>query len=225
MKRASDTSPDRGPIKATKDDWHSAALHMLMAQGIDSVMILPLAKMLNVSRSSFYWYFTNRQDLLDHLLGHWTRTNNQAILDHANRPSSSIVAAVLNVFECWVDERLFSPRLDFAIRNWARQSKPVRKLIDKADSERLAAIRQMYERHGYSSEDALIRARVLYYMQLGYYALDVKEPMEARLSHVESYLRAFTGKDPTDSELQRFVAFVNGSQAARQPNRRPAKAA
>ena len=30
-------------------------------------------------------------------------------------------------------------------------------------------------------EDALVRARVLYYMQIGYYALDIREPMEARL--------------------------------------------
>ncbi len=35
----------------------------------------------------------------------------------------------------------------------------------------------MFERPGYPSKDALVRARVLYYKQIGYYALDITEPI------------------------------------------------
>jgi AcrR family transcriptional regulator len=204
----------RSTLRATKDDWLNAALATLIREGIDAVLVLPLAKKLKVSRSSFYWYFKNRKDLLDHLLQHWMSTNTAAIVEHANRPSETAVKGVLNIFECWVSESTYSPRLDIAVRNWARQSNAVRTLVEKADNARLVAIKQMYRRHGFADEDAFIRARVLYYMQVGYYVLDLKEPMETRLSHVEAYLRAFTNEEPSKADLHRFLAFVQNTSAS-----------
>ena len=69
----------RSTLKATKDDWLNAALAILIREGIEAVLVLPRAKKLKVSRSSFYWYFKNRKDLLDHLLQH--RKNSRAGLD------------------------------------------------------------------------------------------------------------------------------------------------
>jgi hypothetical protein len=141
-------------------------------------------------------------------------TNTAAIIEHANRPSETAVKGVLNIFECWISENTYSPRLDIAVRNWARQSNAVRALVEKADNARLAAIKQMYRRHGFADEDAFIRARVLYYMQVGYYVLDLKEPMETRLSHVEAYLRAFTNEEPSKADLRRFLTFVQNTSAS-----------
>ncbi|TIU40091.1 MAG: TetR/AcrR family transcriptional regulator, partial [Mesorhizobium sp.] len=156
--------PAPGNIKVTRADWINLALQTLISDGIESVRVLTLGQKLGVSRSSFYWYFESRQDLLDQLLKHWHETNTTAIVERARRPADTIIMGVMNVFECWADERLFDPRLDFAVREWARRSDDVRRMIDKADEERLLAIRDMYRRHGYESEDAFIRARVLYYM-------------------------------------------------------------
>ncbi len=202
-------------IIATKEDWIAQALHVLVTDGVDAVLVLPLAKTLGVSRSSFYWYFKNRQDILDHLLKHWMDTNTQAIIDHAARPSRSAIAGVLSIFECWVNETTYSPKLDIAVRNWARQSKIVRGLVEKADSDRVEAIKQMYARHGFSDKDAFIRARVLYYMQVGYYVLDLNEPMETRLSYIGSYLRAFTSEEPSREDLRQFERFARKTNARR----------
>jgi AcrR family transcriptional regulator len=211
----------RSTLKATRDDWLREALATLISDGVDAVLVLPLAKKLKVSRSSFYWYFKNRKDLLDHLLQHWMSTNTAAIIEHAGRPSASAVQGVLHIFECWVSETTYSPRLDIAVRNWATKSNPVRALVEQADDARLVAIKQMYQRHGFDDEDAFIRARILYYVQVGYYALELKESMEARLSHVEAYLRAFTGEQPTRADLARFRAFVHDAQVTRSRRKRP----
>ena len=103
---------------------------------------------------------------------------------------------VMNVFECWADERLFDPRLDFAIREWARRSDDVRRAIDQADNDRAERHPRHVSPPRLREEDAFIRARVLYYMQIGYYVLDLKEPVEARVSHLAAYLRSFTGQEP-----------------------------
>ncbi|RVD57172.1 TetR/AcrR family transcriptional regulator [Mesorhizobium sp. M2D.F.Ca.ET.185.01.1.1] len=197
-----------GNIKVTRQDWIKLALETLISDGIESVRVLALGQKLGVSRSSFYWYFESRQDLLDQLLKHWYETNTRAIVERARRPAASIIMGVLNVFECWADERLFDPRLDFAVREWARRSSDVRRMIDRADDDRLLAIRDMYKRHGYDAEDAFIRARVLYYMQIGYYVLDLKEPVEARVSHLAAYLRAFTGLEPSEADVAHFMRFI-----------------
>ncbi|WP_159587797.1 TetR/AcrR family transcriptional regulator [Chelativorans xinjiangense] len=211
----SDISTDspiaNGNIKATKQDWINAALDALISDGVESVRVQTLGHKLGVSRSSFYWYFKSRQDLLDQLLDYWRVKNTRVIVERTRRPSRVIVRGVLNVFECWVNDQLFDPRLDFAIRAWSRKSGSVRRAIDQADDERVDAIRQMFARHGYSDEDAFVRARVLYYMQIGYYALELRESMESRLSHVEAYLRAFTGEEPARDDLESFRRHVQAS--------------
>jgi AcrR family transcriptional regulator len=195
---------ERGGAKVSKEDWLNAAVDALTRDGVDQVLILPLSHKLQVARSSFYWHFRNRQDLLDQMLDRWRGTNALAVITRAERPSESVVDGVLGIFECWVDERLFSPRLDFAVRNWARRSPAVRRLVAKVDDDCIGAIKAMYQRHGYDEEDAFIRARVLYVMQIGYYVLDLKETLPARLSHLEAYVRAFTGRDPPPDDLLRF---------------------
>lgn len=192
----------------TKADWIQLALKWLLSDGIEQVKVLPLSEKLGVSRSSFYWYFSSRQDLLDQLLAHWRNTNTLAIIERAQRPSDTIIRAVLNVFECWADEKLFSPRLDFAVREWARRSTEVRQAIHAADDDRVNAIKDMYVRHGYDAEEALIRARVLYFMQIGFYVLEVKEPMEVKLGHLVAYLKSFTGLQPSDADVADFGVFV-----------------
>jgi hypothetical protein len=55
-----------------------------------------------------------------------------------------------------------------------------------------------------------VRARVLHYMQIGYYALDLGEPIEARLNLTPHYLKAFTGVDPIQAEVDAFRAYAMG---------------
>lgn len=197
-----------GNVKATREDWLNLALEILVSEGVDSVRVLTLSQRLGVSRSSFYWYFKGRQDLLDQLLAVWREKNTKFIVERAGRAAATVVRGVMNVFECWVNEALFDPRLDFAIRAWAHLSERIRRIVDQADDERVAAIRDMFLCHGYDAEDAFVRARVLYYMQIGYYSLDLNEPMDSRLSHVAAYLRTFTGQEPAREDVADFRRYV-----------------
>jgi AcrR family transcriptional regulator len=197
-----------GNVKATRDDWLDLALSVLAAEGVAHVTVLNLSERLSVSRSSFYWYFKNRDDLLDALLDRWDRLNTRSIVSLADEPAATINQAVCNVFRCWVNPAIFSPRLDFAVREWARRSAKVRKVLDRSDRERTEAVKALFVRFGYEDEDAFVRARVLYTMQIGYYALDIREPIEARLNLTPHYLKAFTGVAPSEAEIDTFRAYA-----------------
>jgi AcrR family transcriptional regulator len=209
---ASGTQPPRpgqsGNVKATRDDWLDLALRALAVEGVDHVTVLNLSDRLGVSRSSFYWYFKNRDELLDALLDRWERLNTSSIVAHAEEPAATVNQSVCNIFRCWVNPTIFSPRLDFAIREWARRSPSVRKVLDRSDRVRTEALKAMFVRFGYEGEDAFVRARVLYYMQIGYYALDLREPIETRLNLTPHYLKAFTGVAPSDAEIDAFRAYA-----------------
>jgi AcrR family transcriptional regulator len=195
-------------VKATRDDWLDIALSVLAVQGVNHVTVLSLSERLGVSRSSFYWYFKNRDELLDALLDRWDRLNTRSIVAAAQEPAATVSEAVCNVFRCWVNSAIFSPRLDFAVREWARRSSSVRRSLDRSDRVRTEAVKALFVRFGYEDDDALVRARALYYMQIGYYALDLREPIETRLNLTPHYLKAFTGVDPSEAEVHAFHAYA-----------------
>jgi AcrR family transcriptional regulator len=197
-----------GNVKATRDDWLDLALSALALDGVGHVTVLALSERLGVSRSSFYWYFKNRDQLLDALLDRWDKLNTRSIIARAEAPAATVNEAVCNVFRCWVDPAIFSPRLDFAVREWARRCANLRKALDRADGVRMDALKALFVRYGYEDEDAFVRARVLYYMQIGYYALDLREPIDARLDLTPHYLKAFTGVDPSETEIEGFRAYA-----------------
>lgn len=196
-----------GNTKVTRDDWLAVAMDVLVSQGIEQVKVLTLGERLGVSRSSFYWYFKNRQHLLEALLNVWENQNTGAIVAHTLLPADTITAAVCNLFRCFVDIDVFNHQLDFAVREWSRRSGPVRHVVDRSDAARVEAIRAMFERHGYASNDAASRARILYYMQIGYYALELHESLETRLSLVPGYLMGFTGETPRQEEIDALAAY------------------
>lgn len=210
--------PERGPKPAeavpedssrtTKQDWLDLAIRTLVEDGIDQVKIQAMAKKLDVSRSSFYWFFESLQDLHDQLLQNWLRRNTDPVVDHALQPAPSINRAILNVFQCWIDDSIFDPQLDTAVRIWARRDTSIRTVIDEADRRRIEAITAMYRRYGYDQENAFIRARVLYFMQIGHYALDVDEALDVRVSHVPAYLLAFSGQEAEPSDIAAFDEFI-----------------
>lgn len=197
-----------GNVKVTRQDWLDAAMDLLVSHGVAEVKVLSIGDRLGVSRSSFYWYFRSRNELLDELLAVWERTNTGSILAQAAAPAVTITAAVCNLFRCWVDPRLFDHRLDFAVREWARRSAAVRGVIDRSDAQRVEAIRAMFERHGFAPAEAEVRARILYYMQIGYYALEVDEPTEERMARGRHYVLGFTGQRPRPGEVEALAAFA-----------------
>src|SRR5215472_6379068 len=82
------------------------------------------------------------------------------------------------------------------------------KALDRSDRVRTEALKALFVRFGYEDKDAFVRARVLYYMQIGYYALDLREPIEARLNLTPHYLKAFTGVAPSKADVDAFRDYA-----------------
>ena len=125
---------------------------------------------------------------------HWQANNTAAIVAKAEAPAETITEAVCNFFHCVIDERIFNNPLDFAVRDWARLDGAVLKVVRGEDANRIAVSAALFERFDYFPQLAEVRARVLYFAQVGYLAMNPEEPMEERMSMLDDYYFAFTGK-------------------------------
>lgn len=198
--------------RMTREVWIEAAIAALIADGIANVKIQVMAKTLAVSRSSFYWFFTDLQELHRELLEYWLRKNTSPILERALRPAPTVTKAVCHVFECWVDPGLFNPRLDAAVRSWGQVDATVRAVVDQADDQRVDAVTRMFLRYDYPEEEAFIRARVLYFTQIGHYTLGMRDDREMRLRLLRPYLLSFTGREASDEEVDAFETLMRRLQ-------------
>lgn len=75
----------------------------------------------------------------------------------------------------------------------------------RADEARLEAIAALFARFGSSPTVALVRARTLYFMQIGYYAAEVRETLANRLALLGDYALAFCGEVPRAEDLEAFT--------------------
>lgn len=198
--------------RMSREAWIEAGIAALTDEGIANVKIQVMAKTLAVSRSSFYWFFADLQELHRELLDYWLRKNTSPILKHALRPAPTVTKAVCQIFECWVDPTLFDPRLDAAVRSWGQVDAAVRGVVDQADDQRVDALTRMFLRYDYPESEAFIRARVLYFTQIGHFTLGMRDDREMRLRLLRPYLLSFTGRQASDDEVQAFETLMRRVQ-------------
>jgi len=182
--------------RLTRNDWIEAARALLLESGVDAVQITVLSRALGVTRGSFYWHFESREALLDALIYQW-RQRNTGVMVEAVADADTLDKGILALFAVWTDHRRFDPELDQAIRDWARYDTALRQKVKSEDDARVAAVSAFFERFGYPQPEAFIRARVICFTQITYYALGVAEdePHSQRISYLEAYFRCFTGRD------------------------------
>lgn len=202
--------------RGSADVWLDAAYQMLVDGGVESVKVMPLAEKLGLSRTSFYWHFADREALLDGLIARWQSRNTANLVRQTEKPAVTITEAVLNLFDCWIIQDLFDSRLEFAIRTWALTDPALGKTLAAADAVRLAAIKAMFLRFGYSDAEADIRAHTVYLTQIGYISMRVDEPLLPRLERIPPYALTFTGRAPEPAEVEAFRArHIQASRAKR----------
>jgi AcrR family transcriptional regulator len=192
--------------RGSQEGWLQAAYDCLLESGVDSVKILPLAKKLNLSRTSFYWFFKDREELLAALVARWREKNTGSIVKQAQAYAESLAEAMLNVFDCWLNSDLFDAKFEFAVRSWALQSDELLAEVRDADLTRLEALKQMFIRFGHSEITADARARTTYLVQIGYISMQSEEDIVVRMKRIPEYIAIYTGQVAEQRELDRFFS-------------------
>lgn len=200
----------RSRPRGSRSLWLDAAYDLLIEGGIDAVKVMALAKRINLTRTGFYWFFADLDELHRAMIQRWEDQNTGQLVNSCQRDAAGICEALFNLMECWLDPALFDGRLDLAIRNWSRVDDTLKKRVDDADRRRIDAVADMFVRHGYSQDQAEVRSLTVIYTQIGYISMDVTEDPAVRLARVPHYVHLFAGIPPSQTDVDRFLRIQHG---------------
>lgn len=178
-----------------REPWLETARQALIEEGTAGVEINKLAKRLGVGRGGFYWFFKNREQLLAELLDYWAQSSTILFERVVQANATDGMQAYYAMIHLWVEESEYDPKWDGAVRDWARTSAAVMQVVQTVDEKRIAIIERMFLQLGYKGKEAQVRARVMYYHQVGYYAMGVRETRKQRVELIPYYRKVLTGRD------------------------------
>jgi AcrR family transcriptional regulator len=167
--------------KLGRQDWLNIGIQTLIEKGIEAVRVDPLAKLLNVTRGSFYWHFKNRDDLLEEILNEWEARNTKNIIEQIEGLNSSPSAKLLSLLEIAAkDDNL----LEKAIRVWSVNDARAVGAIARIDQQRLAYLQNLFLQLGFSEIDSKVRAQIAYSVRLGWFVMASSSYASERLTEI-----------------------------------------
>ena len=161
----------------TKTEWIEGALDTLREGGAAAVKVETLARSLGVTKGSFYWHFSDRQDLLHQTLMHWFEVQESFLDARKSTPSESPQDRLKELLE-FISSKDASH--DVAIRLWAHQEDWVREKVEEIDALRLQYCESIFTHIGFEQEEAQLRARLVYFYQVAEQNVFVEDSPELR---------------------------------------------
>lgn len=146
----------------SRADWCQKALEWLVAEGSEGLKVSRIADALGVTYGSFYHHFQSADQFQQQILVYWHKEIIVRIAQEhlaTSEPSLESLMATLA-------ERGY-PRYDAAIRLWAESYPPARKAINKADAYRARMMARMFEKRGFSAQEAKARGRLMITVGIG----------------------------------------------------------
>jgi AcrR family transcriptional regulator len=170
-----------GASKLGRQDWIVGGLELLAEKGVEAVRVEPLAKLMTVTKGSFYWHFKSREDLLDALLQAWINQQTDSIIVQVETAGGDAKGKLLNLFELAVQDE---GQVENAIRAWATNDPKVAAIIAQVDQRRLDYTRDLFLQIGFTPIDAIVRARMAYYSLVGEFTIGTRADRNERLTEV-----------------------------------------
>jgi AcrR family transcriptional regulator len=167
--------------KLGRQDWVNIGIQTLIERGIESVRVEPLAKLLNVTRGSFYWHFKNRDDLLEEILREWETRNTKSIIEQIEGLNGSAIAKLLSLLEIAAED---DNLLEKAVRVWSVNDDRAAESIARVDEQRLDYLQNLFLQIGFSEIDSKVRAQIAYSVRLGWFVMAASNYASERLAEI-----------------------------------------
>lgn len=180
-------------------DWVRAGLDALVEGGVEGVRVDTLAKKLSVTKGSFYWHFTNREQLLDAIAKFWGESELDNVIEEILTLKADPKMRLALFAVLYTRENL--PPYDRAMRAWAMTDPRAAKAVKKANSRVEKMMVTLYQEIGFDSQEATFRARLQILCGIGmlfaveYHDLQISEKEQRELG--DKFMDFLTQRTPT----------------------------
>ncbi|MEM7125727.1 MAG: TetR/AcrR family transcriptional regulator [Chloroflexota bacterium] len=189
-------------MSLSRNDWIQAAGRLMAEKDVAAVKVEPLAKILKVSKGSFYWHFENRSALLVAILEYWEKETDWLIQEsqRVETPLKRLVRLFALIGETASESG--GQSIDMAIFRWANQAPDVLKRVHHVEAKRVQYIQKLLEEAGFPLEVAIQRGELMYLAFLGYTERSSRVPSYRSAEVFEQFGRLLIDRLLHDKPLQ-----------------------
>lgn len=144
-------------------DWLDHGLKVLAKDGPEALKADTLAKLLKVSRGSFYWHFQDIEHFHNELLGRWRRLATDEIIVAVDRELSG----AQRLRRLMQGALTSDVSLERGIRSWAAQSGNAARAVSSVDKVRVEYLRKLLRSAGLTNKQVAARATFIYWAYIG----------------------------------------------------------
>lgn len=182
LKKAPKPKAQLGP-----EDWARAALVAIQRDGVQAVAVEPLAKVLGVTKGSFYWHFANRDALLAAALRAWEQEQSDDVVSRFEAIADPRRRLRVMMFAAFEDQE--NGLLHAALASSSEDAR-VQPTLRRVTETRMRFGIKSFKALGLSDEEAQRRALFTYSAYAGYFLLLRAIPESVRdVSDLSAYVR------------------------------------
>jgi AcrR family transcriptional regulator len=170
--------------------WIEEGLRALAGGGPDAVRIETLAEALGVTKGGFYWHFDDRRALLEEMLDAWERLSVDEAIERVEGEGGDARAKLRRLFALGSSSEVRGlPRIDLAVRDWARRDKTVAKRLRRVDNRRMEYMRSLFGAFCPDEDDVEARGMLAFSLWIGNHFIAADHGTRSRADALKLALR------------------------------------
>jgi AcrR family transcriptional regulator len=174
--------------RTPRNSWIGEGLRALAAGGPDAVRIETLAQALGVTKGGFYWHFDDRRALLEEMLDTWERVVIDEVVERVEGGGGDARGKLRRLFTLAASNDEL-PKIELAIRDWARREKTVAKRLRRIDNRRMEYMRSLFAAFCPDEDDVEVRCLLAFSMFIGSHLIAADHGPRSRADVLELALR------------------------------------
>lgn len=174
------------------EGWFEVGYYVLIENGVEVVKILLLVKQFNLLCISFYWFFQDREVLLEVLIDGWYEKIIVLLIWVVMEYVDSVVEVMLNVLVCFLLDN-FDVWLEFVLCSWVFQDVGIVQKIEVVDIVCFVVLCDMLMCWDYFQDVVDICVCIIYLMQIGYILMCVYEDLVVWMLCILIYVQIYIG--------------------------------
>ncbi|WP_080832283.1 TetR/AcrR family transcriptional regulator [Cohnella massiliensis] len=154
-------------IMVTEDQWIRLGMERFSQGGAEALVIEKMALALKCSKSSFYWYFSDRKTFVRRIVDEWIDRSTKQVMEAASSPASAEEKLAELLRQMFAATR--KGDFLFYLRRLSAKEPAYRKVLEAMEHARMKFAAGLFAKLGMSAEDATSKAWILYHYYLGWY--------------------------------------------------------
>lgn len=154
-------------IIASEDQWVQVGMQCFAQGGVEALVIEKMAATLGCSKSSFYWYFKNRDTFLQRVVAEWKERATTEVMAASSKQSNvdeQILALLHQMFSVTKKGEFL-----FYLRKLSLKESAYGSTLHEIEHLRMEFAKGLFLRKGMPDERATRISWMLYHYYLGWY--------------------------------------------------------